>query len=106
MRIHTSDCTAFPNSIVLVQLEEAEGSRVDLEVRLLRMIRNYLLLGPYKLPPPRTLLIRNCFLLGPYSRAMPRTLRWSWGGGQFLMSEVPVQGYLAHKKTYSPRTLP
>ena len=40
------------------------------------------------------------------------------GGGQFLMSEVPLycllipstphglQGYLTHKKTPSPRTLP
>jgi len=28
--------------------------------------------------------------LGPYSRAMPRALRWSWTGGRFLMSQVPV----------------
>ena len=26
----------------------------------------------------------------PYSRAMPRDLRWSWGVGRFLMSEVPL----------------
>ena len=35
-------------------------------------------------------LIRNCLLLGPYSRPMPRALRCSWGGGQFLMREVPL----------------
>jgi len=28
--------------------------------------------------------------LGPYSRAMPRALGGSWGGGQVLMSEVPL----------------
>jgi hypothetical protein len=27
--------------------------------------------------------------LGPYSRPMPRVLWWSWGGGHFLMREVP-----------------
>ena len=32
-------------------------------------------------------LIRNGAPLGPYSRTMPRALRWSWGGGLFLMSE-------------------
>jgi len=37
-----------------------------------------------------TLLIRNCLLLGPYSRPMLRALRKSWGGGQFLISEVPL----------------
>ena len=30
-------------------------------------------------------------LLGPYSRPMSRVLRWSYGGGRFLMSEVPLQ---------------
>ena len=35
-------------------------------------------------------LIRNTPLLGPYSRTIPRVLRWSWGGGLFLMSEVPL----------------
>ena len=38
-----------------------------------------------------TSLIRNSADLGPYSRAMPRALWWSQGGGQFLMSEVPLQ---------------
>jgi len=37
-----------------------------------------------------TSLIRNRLLPGPYSRAMPRRLRWSHGGGHFLMSEVPL----------------
>ena len=46
-----------------------------------------------------TLLIRNCLLIGPYSRPMPRA-RWSKGGGQFLMSEVPL--YLAHNTTPPP----
>ena len=34
--------------------------------------------------------IRNCALLGPYSRIMPRALWWPYGGGQFLVSEVPL----------------
>ena len=37
-----------------------------------------------------TSLIRNCAPLGPYSRNMPRALWWSWGGGLFLISEVPL----------------
>ena len=37
-----------------------------------------------------TLLIRNCAPLGPYSRIMPRALWWLYGGGLFLMSEVPM----------------
>ena len=35
-------------------------------------------------------LIRNNLPLGPYSRPMPWALRWSWGGGLFLMNEVPL----------------
>jgi hypothetical protein len=27
---------------------------------------------------------------GPYSRTKPRTIWWSWGGGLFLTSEVPL----------------
>jgi len=37
-----------------------------------------------------TWLIRNCLLLGPYRRTMPRgptVVLWGW---QFLMSEVPL----------------
>ena len=34
-------------------------------------------------------LIRNTPLLEPYSRAILRVIWWSWGGGLFLMSEVP-----------------
>jgi len=37
-----------------------------------------------------TSLIRNTHLLGPYSTTKPRVLRWSWGWGLFLMSEVPL----------------
>ena len=37
-----------------------------------------------------TSLIRNSTPLEPYSRNMPRALRWSQGGGLFLMSEVPL----------------
>ena len=37
-----------------------------------------------------TSLTRNSADLGPYSRAMPRTLWCSWGGGLFLMGEVPL----------------
>ena len=29
-------------------------------------------------------------LTGPYSRTLPGVLWWSEGGGQFLMSEVPL----------------
>ena len=34
--------------------------------------------------------IRNTPLLGPYSRTLPRVINWSYGGGLFLMSEVPL----------------
>ena len=34
--------------------------------------------------------IRKRLPLGPYSRHMPRALWWSYGGGRFLMSEVPL----------------
>ena len=37
-----------------------------------------------------TLLIRNSAPLGTYSRTMPRVLGGSWGGGLFLMGEVPL----------------
>ena len=42
-------------------------------------------------PPLRyrgTSLVRNSAPRGPYSRTVPRALRWPWGGGAFLMSEV------------------
>ena len=38
-----------------------------------------------------TSLIRNAPLLGPCSRTIHMVLWWSWGGGLFLMSEVPLQ---------------
>ena len=28
--------------------------------------------------------------LGPYSRTMPMVLRWTWGGGLFLIGEVTL----------------
>ena len=37
-----------------------------------------------------TSLIRNFLLLGPYRRHMPCALRRSYGGGQFLTSEVSL----------------
>jgi len=37
-----------------------------------------------------TSLIRKRLPLGPYSGRMPRGLGWSYGGGRFLMSEVPL----------------
>ena len=40
-----------------------------------------------------TSLIRNSAPLGPYSGTMPRALWWPWGGGLFLMSEVPLYRY-------------
>ena len=82
-------------------------------------------------PPPSTQhcwgtsLIRKTLSLGPYGRDMPRALWWPYGGGLFLMSEVPLyqvrgvvpaggafaeavrsvpplQGCLAHKKCPPP----
>ena len=47
-------------------------------------------------PPPcnhcdrGTSLIRNNPLLTPYSRTLPRAIWWPWGGGVFLMGEVPL----------------
>jgi len=37
-----------------------------------------------------TSLTRTCTPLGPYRGPMPRVLRGSWGGGRFLMGEVPL----------------
>jgi len=37
-----------------------------------------------------TSLIRNNPLPGSYSRIMSRAISWPWGGGVFLMSEVPL----------------
>jgi len=42
------------------------------------------------LPYRGTSLIRNRAPLGPYSRTMPMALWKPWGGGLFLMSEVPL----------------
>ena len=41
-------------------------------------------------PHRGTSLIRNCLLLGPYSGPMLRALGCSFGGAQFLISEVPL----------------
>ena len=65
-----------------------------------------------------TSLIRNSDPLGPYSRNMPRALWRPYGGGLFLMSEVPLDvcdvrlelawdargmhGHLTHKKPPPP----
>jgi hypothetical protein len=40
----------------------------------------------------------------PYRRPMPRFLWWTQGGGKACCNAV--QGYLAHMKTPTPRTLP
>ena len=47
---------------------------------------------PFGAPPTYrgTSLIRYSAPLEPYSRTMPRALRWSLGGGVFLMNEVPL----------------
>jgi len=37
-------------------------------------------------------LTRKRHPLGPYRRRMPRVLWGSYGGGRFLMGEVPLQG--------------
>ena len=54
-------------------------------VRLLRIETN--LATMYR----GTLLTRNRAPLGPFSRIMPGALWWPYGGGLFLMSEVPLQ---------------
>ena len=54
----------------------------------LRLVRTRYALGPYHYRG--TSLMRNFLLLGAYSRPMPRALRWSYGEGGFLMSEVPL----------------
>ena len=46
--------------------------------------------GECRIPYRGTSLIRKNLHLRPYSRTMPKALRWSYGGGQFLMSEVNV----------------
>ena len=37
-----------------------------------------------------TPLMRDPPPLGPYRRPMPRVLGWSYGGGHFLKSELPL----------------
>ena len=60
-------------------------------------------------------LIKTSAPLGHYSSTMPRALRWSWGAGLFLMSEVPLydhapgrvwQDLLPHKGTSLIRNCP
>ena len=36
--------------------------------------------------------------LGPYSRTTPRALWWTWGGGRFLMGEVPLYPFRIHSQ--------
>jgi hypothetical protein len=59
----------------------AAGSGEDSSYRVTPLIRNC-----YRVTP----LIRNSLLLGPYSKPMPRALCWSYGGCEFLISEVPL----------------
>ena len=40
--------------------------------------------------PLQGYLAHKKLLLGPYSRTLPRALWRPWGGGQFLMGEVPL----------------
>ena len=49
-------------------------------------IQLYLHLDGYRVTSPIT---KRSFL-GPYRRPMPRVLGFSYGGGCFLMSEVPL----------------
>ena len=41
-----------------------------------------------------TLRIRNSTPIGPYRSSMRRVAWWSQGGSLFLMSEVPLYGYV------------
>ena len=53
------------------------------------------------LPPYRgTSLTKKRTPLGPYSRPMPRVPGWSWAGGCFLMSEVPLYAYSPAPSVY------
>ena len=58
-----------------------------------------------------TSLISNQPPIGPYGRSMPRALWRPWGGGLFVMSEVPlqdswfrVQGFRSFNQTTSDET--
>ena len=53
-----------------------------------------------------TSLIRNTPPVGPYSSLMPRALRWSWGGRQFLVSEVPLYQPYREGSCETPQSLP
>ena len=50
--------------------------------------------SPYK----GTSLIRNTLLLGPYRKTLPGVIWWSYRGGQFLMSEVPMWGTVSYER--------
>ena len=45
---------------------------------------------PLEVPLYRGTSLENRHPVGPYSRTMPKLLWRSWGGGRFLMSEVPL----------------
>ena len=55
-----------------------------------------------------TSLLRKRTPLGPYRKPIPRVLGGSWGGGRFLMDEVPLYwnatGYTIHHRV--SRVLP
>jgi hypothetical protein len=55
-----------------------------------------------------TSLTRKRTPLGPYCRPMPRVLGGFWGGGHFLMGEVPLHGQVSTAilhETGSPSSL-
>ena len=41
-------------------------------------------------PNRGTSLTRKCTPLGPYRRPIHGVIWWSWGGGLFIMGEVPL----------------
>ena len=52
-----------------------------------------------------TSLMRNRFPLESYSEPKPRALWWSYGGGLFLMSEVPLQRLPSRRRMHGGVTL-
>ena len=96
---HPGGCAAFRMVLVTVPRVSRSGEHFpdgfDLHLPHEREKCVYYGSDPLRGRSQRTLyrgtsLIRNSLPLGPFSRTLPRALWWSWGGGRFLMSEVPL----------------
>ena len=81
------DYAWFPMAILEVgAVSYAQGTPVLNSLPYTRSVAHTCCWSAYR----GTSIIRNCLLVGPYSRTMPRALRWSLGGGQFLIGEIPL----------------